>query len=334
MLALPIPMIVALVLGFLFLRALLTGDRPYLFCALLTVCAVQSVVVSLHQHYGIAALLAVQPVTATVIPPLAWVAFQATAIRAFDPARDAVHFAVPVFTAFCIAFAPDTLDVVVPAVFLAYGGAILLRLRQGPDGLPLIRLETGPLPGLVWSAIALALILSAVSDGLIAIALATGRGWLQPWIVSLLSSAALFSIGLLSLSQSVVGTPDERTAPQVPRPDTGDPVADKDLMARLDALLRDSTLYLDPGLTLARLARRLQVPAKQLSATINRATGDNVSRYVNGFRIAHACERLRAGDSVTAAMLASGFNTKSNFNREFARVTGMNPSAWQARDTA
>ena len=27
-------------------------------------------------------------------------------------------------------------------------------------------------------------------------------------------------------------------------------------------------------------------------------------------------------------MLASGFNTKSNFNREFLRVTGKNPSDW------
>ena len=70
--------------------------------------------------------------------------------------------------------------------------------------------------------------------------------------------------------------------------------------------------------------------AKQLSATINRATGGNVSRYVNGFRIRHACERLKAGDNVTSAMLNSGFNTKSNFNREFLRTTGYSPRVWLA----
>jgi AraC-like DNA-binding protein len=33
--------------------------------------------------------------------------------------------------------------------------------------------------------------------------------------------------------------------------------------------------------------------------------------------------------SVTTAMLDSGFNTKSNFNREFLRVTGASPSKWR-----
>ncbi len=67
-------------------------------------------------------------------------------------------------------------------------------------------------------------------------------------------------------------------------------------------------------------------------ATINRRTGENVSRFINNCRIAHACERLQTGENVTSAMLASGFNTKSNFNREFIRVTGKVPSAWKAVD--
>jgi AraC-like DNA-binding protein len=72
------------------------------------------------------------------------------------------------------------------------------------------------------------------------------------------------------------------------------------------------------------------VPAKQVSGAVNRTTGDNVSRYVNGLRIAHACTLLRRGETVTSAMLGSGFNTKSNFNREFSRVTGQTPSGWAA----
>ena len=103
-------------------------------------------------------------------------------------------------------------------------------------------------------------------------------------------------------------------------------------MERLKALIGGEGLFLDPDLTLARLSRRLRLPAKRLSATINRATGENVSRYVNGFRIRRACERLKAGDSVTAAMLNSGFNTKSNFNREFLRILGAAPSDWLAKE--
>ena len=103
---------------------------------------------------------------------------------------------------------------------------------------------------------------------------------------------------------------------------------DTELMARLNRLLAEEQLYLDPGLTLARLAKQLRMPTKRVSTAINRATGENVSRFINGFRIRRACERLDAGDNVTTAMLESGFNTKSNFNREFLRVTGSTPSAW------
>ena len=63
---------------------------------------------------------------------------------------------------------------------------------------------------------------------------------------------------------------------------------------------------------------------------INRATGANVSRYINGWRIRHACARIDAGASVTEAMLDSGFNTKSNFNRAFLHETGMPPSQWRS----
>ena len=199
MLTLPIPMIVALVLGFLLVRSWLKRDRSWLFLSLLASCALQGVVISLVQHYGVTALRPLQPVTATIIPPLAWVTFQATAIRAADPRRDLVHIAAPAFTAFSVAFAPDTLDLVVPAVFLIYGALIIHALRPGADGLPLTRLEAGDLPGLVWRGIAFALILSAFSDGLIALALATGRASLQPWIISLFSSFWLLCIGGLSL---------------------------------------------------------------------------------------------------------------------------------------
>ncbi|MEW6633873.1 MAG: helix-turn-helix domain-containing protein [Pseudomonadota bacterium] len=38
---------------------------------------------------------------------------------------------------------------------------------------------------------------------------------------------------------------------------------------------------------------------------------------------------------VTAAMFESGFQTKSNFNREFRRVTSLSPASWreQSRTT-
>lgn len=98
--------------------------------------------------------------------------------------------------------------------------------------------------------------------------------------------------------------------------------------------MRGRQLYLDPDLTLARMARMLGVPAKVLSAAVNQASGGNVSRYVNGWRITRAAELWARGTPVTSAMLESGFATKSNFNREFQRIKGCTPSQWRDRAAA
>ena len=100
-------------------------------------------------------------------------------------------------------------------------------------------------------------------------------------------------------------------------------------MNELNALQTQERLYLDPDLTLARISRRMGRPLKQISMAINTTTGENVSRYINKYRIEHACRMLDAGENVTNTMLESGFNTKSNFNREFLRITGKTPSQWQ-----
>lgn len=56
----------------------------------------------------------------------------------------------------------------------------------------------------------------------------------------------------------------------------------------------------------------------------------NVSQYVNQLRIGEAARRLLVGDRpITEIMHESGFTTKSNFNREFLRVYGANPSEWR-----
>ncbi|MBM7069675.1 AraC family transcriptional regulator [Actibacterium sp. 188UL27-1] len=332
MLVLPIPMIAALTLGFLLVQTQMRRDRPLMFSILLGGCALQAVIVSLTQYYGVTAFRLVQPVTAVALPPLAWVTFQTTAVRQIDLARDLPHAAIPAFVAFCVAFAPIALDPVVPAIFAVYGAALLWALKPGSDELPRIRLETGNVPRLIWSGIAWALLLSAISDVLIAIVQFYDQPQWQPLIISVGSSVSLLLVGVLSLSSSLdTGEPDD-----VPKPVTREVDAERNsaLIAQLDDLIQGEQLFLDPDLTLSRLSKRMLVPAKQLSSAINQATGDNVSRYVNGFRIRHARDLLLNGQSVTAAMLDSGFNTKSNFNREFLRVMGVPPSAWLTKQLA
>ncbi len=72
------------------------------------------------------------------------------------------------------------------------------------------------------------------------------------------------------------------------------------------------------------------MPARHVSTAINRQHGVNVSHYINGFRLDEACRLLAETDlSVTEVHLEAGFQTKSNFNREFRRKFGQSPSEWR-----
>lgn len=323
MLTLPVPLFAALILGFVMIRHILSGDRPALFLAVLGASMAQSLIISLTQHYGASWLMPVQPVTASIVPVLAWLAFQAAAFRAPEAGRDAVHLAPPLFIAFCVAFVPLAIDFALPLIFAGYGAAMLFAMRN-LENMPHARLAAGPLPVRIWKVMAALLILSALSDVMIAAALSLGFDALRSVIVSVFTSGFLLGVGALSVSPhaDIVAEREEEEAPPEPSE------AETALIARLDAFMKSERPYLDPDLTLARLARRLHVPVKQLSAAINRIRGENVSRYVNGFRVREACRKIEGGASVTEAMLASGFNTKSNFNREFLRVTGRTPSAF------
>lgn len=325
--SLPLPLLSALVLGFLLAVLLLRRGRSGFFAALVGLCAAQAAVIALAQHYGITAFRSLQPVTAAAIPPLAWAAFQFSAVRRLSLPHDLAHLAGPLLALAAVAVLPALLDLLIPALFLGYGGWILVAAWRGADALPRLPFEAGETPGLVWKIVALSLMVSALGDILFAAALTGGRaGWL-PWAVAIWSSVSLLAVGSLVLLGSL-GRGERDPAPAL-GPILHDPEQDKALMARLDALLESRRLYLDPELTLTRLARALHVPVKRLSAAINRSTGGNVSRHVNGYRIREACRALEGGANVTGAMLASGFNTKSNFNREFRRITGQTPSAWR-----
>jgi AraC-like DNA-binding protein len=337
MLVLPIPLAVSLALAFLALRFVLQREGPSLFPVLLAAAAAQGTLISLVQHYGLTGLQVMQPVTAALVPPLAYLAFRQAAIRAPSLPGDLSHAAAPLAAVFAVLFGDGRLhwlpDAVLVALFAGYGGAILVQVRASAD-LPLARLDAGHLPRRIWQLVGASLVLSAASDAAIAAALLSGAQWMRPVIVSVTSSLALLAIGLLGLLAARPGPAEDdgETGGNLASPSIeADAEADRALVERVDALLGEGGACLDPDLTLARLARKLQVPMKQLSGAINRTSGENVSRHVNGHRIRHACRLLEQGHGVTAAMLASGFNTKSNFNREFLRVAGETPSAYRER---
>ena len=324
---LPVPMIISLLLLGLVLHRFLTGKTHVTLLALIAICALQSAIIALVQYYGVSSLRIVQGLVASIIPAIAWLAFRQASAGHLRTQKPYLHLMIgPALAVICLIMNPNWLDVVIPALFAGYGLAILIILRQGEDSLPHSRLENGYLIVLVWRILALALIGSAATDIFIAIRLASGHSDMLLWLPSLMSSITLLVLGALGLSHAI----ESQNDPQSERSPDTDQDKDRDaaIIEKLETYIAMHKPYLDPDLSLSRLARKLLIPEKQLSSAINKYKGENVSRYINAHRVQHACSMMQDGTSVTEAMFASGFNTKSNFNREFLRVVGTNPRLW------
>lgn len=350
MLTLPLPVVVALVLAYAAAKAGFRDDRARwhpMMLLLVGMVAAQSLLVALVQHYGFTGLRWIQPVSAASLPPLAWCAFTAVQVRPLRPS-DVLHAAVPGLVLICRWLWPGALDWLVISAFVGYGTALLLALRHPASDLPLARLSSGNLPRWLWRIVALSLWMSALGDAVISLDLTLQSGQGRTVILDVMSSLVLLTLGLVGLSpewtvsetthdahpesnaSGTTETPNQSELKSGPITHTppeaqGD---DSALLARLDTYMREAQPWMNPDLTLISLARKLGVPSKVLSAAVNQGHGENVSRYVNRFRIDHACHLLQTGAPVTASFLASGFNTKSNFHREFLRIHGISPTQW------
>ncbi|WP_284218441.1 AraC family transcriptional regulator [Agaribacter marinus] len=101
---------------------------------------------------------------------------------------------------------------------------------------------------------------------------------------------------------------------------------------RWEVLVTTEELYKKEfGITLSEAARKLQIPARQLSNAINQCYGRSFSQYLNDKRVKEAQRLIQADPEMTMidVMYAAGFNSKSNFNKEFQRVSGMPPSKYR-----
>lgn len=335
MIFIPLPFVVALLLLIL-LGALLrnqdqsSGNRPFL--ALIALCALQSVIVGLRWGYGIVELRYVLPVLASCLPPLVLASFRSLIHRDAAEEKTArwLHFTPPAVMVGLLLLAPGLIDFALIALFIGYAFAVLGLGRRGPDGLDEARFDGAVAAHRALFIAAASLFLSAFFDLAILLAFEWGKGANVALIVS---NANLLELLLLGATARVAAR--ARALPPAV-PDAAEAASteaqDREILDRVDRLMADQKLFRDENLTLSRLARRAGVPARRISGAVNRVTRKNVSQYINGHRIAEACRLLRETDiSVTSAMLEAGFQTKSNFNREFRRVTALSPAAWRER---
>ncbi|RBP78225.1 AraC family transcriptional regulator [Marinomonas rhizomae] len=341
MIAIPLPFVVALLLSILaillFIRRDETTQSAFVFIAL---CALTTTVVGLRWSFDYALFRLIQPILASCIPVTAWYCFS----RAHQHQTFQIwHLLPPVFVtlaSFTYPFWRPPLDPVLTLLYVVYGIG-LIRASYKATRLPeQVRLSDIDNALKAERIAGIMLLMSAVIDGALAIDFSLFSGH-HTLIILTIGHAVLLPILAaavimmsLSIAPSVSESPEQtEKVIEEPKDKTTHPLTDdevNDIVHKIDVLLTTKEVFLDPDLTLDRLARKACIPARQISAAINQAYGRNISQVVNEYRIERAKQLLiTSTKNITQIYLDSGFQTKSNFHREFSRVTGQTPSAFR-----
>ena len=103
-----------------------------------------------------------------------------------------------------------------------------------------------------------------------------------------------------------------------------------ELALSVDDAIREGQIYMDPDITLDKLAESLKILPRDLSSLINRHFGINFYEFINRYRIEEAKRMLTSEEykatTITDIYLKVGFNSKSVFYTFFKKLEGMTPS--------
>jgi AraC-like DNA-binding protein len=103
------------------------------------------------------------------------------------------------------------------------------------------------------------------------------------------------------------------------------------IASRINAAMRNDQLYLDPNLSLHKLATHISVAPNTISQTLNETLGESFFAYVNRWRVEAALPLIRTSDqTVLDIALEVGFNSKSAFYKAFRVRTGVTPVQYKA----
>lgn len=336
MLFVPLPFVVALLLFILLVQMIRRQDEgasnPFFF-AWLTVATVQSAVIGVRWGYDMVEILPLQAILAAAVPTLAWLSFDSLRTEQPAPKRPYLlfHLIPTLSVAGFVAFWPDPISLAIILIFLGYGLALARLAWVGPNVLGASRLDGVIISYRALQLTALSTLGSALIDIFVSLDYVETGGLYSGRIVAVANIIGLLVLGAAATVAGASQPPAEESNDELVL--SNEPTSDDAAVAMaLDELMQSRQPYRDVDLNLNRLARKMGLPARQISNAINRVKAMSVSQYVNDYRVREACRLLGDTDEpITRIMFDAGFQTKSNFNREFLRVTGMSPKAWRAQ---
>ncbi len=107
---------------------------------------------------------------------------------------------------------------------------------------------------------------------------------------------------------------------------------------RLKKLMTEERLFENPDLTLDTLSTTLQVNPNHLSQVINSLENKNFYDYVNQLRVHYFMQLISRPENKNYKLLSlayeCGFNSKTAFNRNFKKITGLSPTDYLRKNAS
>jgi AraC-like DNA-binding protein len=110
------------------------------------------------------------------------------------------------------------------------------------------------------------------------------------------------------------------------------------LWQKLSGVMQEEKPYVEAGLKLGDLARKVGSRPDYLSQVINTKARMNFYEFVNKFRVEEACRMLerdpRGRHTIADIAQDAGFSSINIFNRHFKRLQNTTPSAYRKKFAA
>ena len=107
----------------------------------------------------------------------------------------------------------------------------------------------------------------------------------------------------------------------------------EELAKRVTRSLENEKLYMNPNLNSEDLAKKVGIPAYQLSQVVNIGLNTTFFELLSQYRIEEVKRKLidqdYSDETIINIAYSSGFNSKSAFNTAFKKQTGVTPSVFR-----
>ena len=161
--------------------------------------------------------------------------------------------------------------------------------------------------------------------------------WKQRWWAFLVGSLTMVYVGMMSYFSDLsklynLQAPKDSSTGENLDSETKTEEISKELKTQVTAFMDSKKPYLNPEITLADLAKELQLSSNQLSQIINTEFGKNFNEFINEYRVEMFKSKVKDESlqhlSLLGIALECGFNSKATFNRVFKKITHVSPSEY------